>query len=128
MPKLREPVPSALTDLPRWIEAAEDFALVTAALHKGEAATVDGAWNSSAALVAATADVAGDKVAEARKRLAAALDSGKELIGRAHERAVDHAKAAGKVARENPYQTLIITFGVGAVIGFLATRSTRNGD
>jgi ElaB/YqjD/DUF883 family membrane-anchored ribosome-binding protein len=31
------------------------------------------------ALVAATADVAGDKVAEARRRLAGALESGKEL-------------------------------------------------
>ena len=37
------------------------------------------------ALMAATADVAGDKVSEARKRLAAALDSGKELYGRAKE-------------------------------------------
>jgi ElaB/YqjD/DUF883 family membrane-anchored ribosome-binding protein len=81
------------------------------------------------ALVAATGDVAGDKVAEARKRLSAALDSGKELIGRVRERAVDHAKAADRVVRENPYQALLIAFGAGAVIGFLATRRcTRNGD
>jgi ElaB/YqjD/DUF883 family membrane-anchored ribosome-binding protein len=81
------------------------------------------------ALVAATADVAGDKVAEARRRLGAALDSGKELIGRVRERAVDHAQAADQVVRENPYQSLIIAFGVGAVIGVLATRRcTRNGD
>ena len=32
------------------------------------------------ALMAATADVAGEKVGEARKRLAAALDSGKEIV------------------------------------------------
>jgi ElaB/YqjD/DUF883 family membrane-anchored ribosome-binding protein len=34
------------------------------------------------ALMAATADVAGEKVAEARKRLGAALESGKALYGR----------------------------------------------
>ena len=33
------------------------------------------------ALMAATADVAGEKVGEARKRLAAALDRGKEICG-----------------------------------------------
>ena len=81
------------------------------------------------ALVAATANVAGDKVAEARKRLAAALDSGKELIGRARHKAVEHAKAADQVVRDNPYQTVVIAFGVGAVIGYLAARGcSRSGD
>ena len=78
------------------------------------------------ALMAATADVAGDKVAEARKRLAAALESGKELIGRAREKAVERAKAADQVVRENPYQTIAIAFGVGAVIGFLLGRRNRD--
>ena len=77
------------------------------------------------ALMAATADVAGDKVAEARKRLAAALESGKELIGRVREKAVERAKAADQVVRENPYQTIAIAFGVGAVIGFLLARRDR---
>jgi ElaB/YqjD/DUF883 family membrane-anchored ribosome-binding protein len=74
------------------------------------------------ALVAATADVAGDKIAEARKRVAAALDSGKELLGRVREKAVEHAKAADEVIRDNPYQTVAIAFGVGALIGYLASR------
>jgi len=81
------------------------------------------------ALMAATADVAGDKVAEARKRLAAALESGKELIGRVREKAVERAKAADQVVRENPYQTMAIAFGVGALIGYLvARRCSRNCD
>lgn len=81
------------------------------------------------ALVAATADVAGDKVAEARQRLAAALDTGKELIGRVRQKAVEHAKAADEVIRENPYQTVAIAFGLGAVIGYLAfRRCSRDGD
>ena len=77
------------------------------------------------ALMAATADVAGDRVAEARKRLAAALESGKELIGRVREKAVERTKAADQVVRENPYQTIVIALGVGAVIGFLLARRGR---
>ena len=81
------------------------------------------------ALMAATADVAGDKVAEARKRLAAALESGKELIGRVREKAVERAKAADQVVRENPYQPMAIAFGAGALIGYLvARRCSRNCD
>ncbi len=80
------------------------------------------------ALVAATADVAGDKVVEARKRLAAALASGKELIGKVREKAVEHAKAADEVIRENPYQTVAIAFGVGALIGYLASRRRSRSD
>jgi len=74
------------------------------------------------ALIAATAEVAGDKVAEARKRLSAALESGKELVGRVREKAAERAQAADQVVRENPYQTLAIAFGVGALIGFLLAR------
>ena len=54
MPTLRESLPNALRDLPGWVEAGEDFARITTALQKGHAATIDGAWNSSAALAAAT--------------------------------------------------------------------------
>jgi ElaB/YqjD/DUF883 family membrane-anchored ribosome-binding protein len=79
----------------------------------------------ASALMAATADVAGDRVAEARKRLAAALESGKELIGRVREKAVERTKAADQVVRENPYQTIVIALGVGAVIGFLLARRGR---
>jgi ElaB/YqjD/DUF883 family membrane-anchored ribosome-binding protein len=74
------------------------------------------------ALIAATADVAGDQVAEARQRLAAALESGKEIYGRARERAVDSAQAADKAVRENPYQIIGIAFGIGVILGFLASR------
>lgn len=78
------------------------------------------------ALMAATADVAGEKVAEARKRLAAALDSGKQIFGRVREKTVEGAKAADQLVRENPYQTLVIAFGVGAVIGYLLGRRNRD--
>jgi ElaB/YqjD/DUF883 family membrane-anchored ribosome-binding protein len=74
------------------------------------------------ALVSATAEVAGEKVVAARQRLAAALDSGKELYGRAREKAVEGAQAADRAVRENPYKTMGIAFGVGALIGFLFAR------
>jgi ElaB/YqjD/DUF883 family membrane-anchored ribosome-binding protein len=57
------------------------------------------------ALMAATADVAGEKVGEARKRLAAALDSAREIAGRVRDKAVEGAKAATAV-HEHPYQAI----------------------
>jgi ElaB/YqjD/DUF883 family membrane-anchored ribosome-binding protein len=78
------------------------------------------------ALMAATADVAREKVSEACKRLAAALDSGKNIVGRVKEKAVEGAKAADQMVRESPYQTIAIAFGVGAVIGFLLARRNRD--
>src|SRR5262245_25949234 len=45
---------SELRELPRLIEAADGFAPVLEALGEGRAATIDGAWNSSSSLVAAT--------------------------------------------------------------------------
>lgn len=80
------------------------------------------------ALMAATADVAGEKVGEARKRLAAALESGKQIYGRVREKAVEGAKAADQTLRENPYQAIAIALGVGALIGYLAARRSSRND
>ena len=76
----------------------------------------------ASALMAATADVAGEKVKEARNRLAAALERGKEIYGCVREKAVDGAKAADQAVRENPYQAIAVGVGVGAVIGYLIAR------
>ena len=80
------------------------------------------------ALMAATADVAGDKVGEARKRLAAALESGKEMYGRVKEKAVEGAKAVDERVHEHPYQTMGIAFGVGVLLGILVTRRCSRSD
>jgi len=81
------------------------------------------------ALMAATADVAGEKVGEARKRLAAALESAKEIAGNVRDKAVAGAKVADQTVRENPYQAIAIGVGVGAIIGYLvARRCTRKCD
>ena len=74
------------------------------------------------ALMAATADVAGEKVGEARKRLADALENGKEIYGRVRDQALDGPKATDQAVREHPYPVTGIAFGVGALIGYLASR------
>jgi ElaB/YqjD/DUF883 family membrane-anchored ribosome-binding protein len=74
------------------------------------------------ALMAATADVAGEKVGEARKRLAAALERAKEIAGRVRDKAVQAAKATDEAVHEHPYQAMAIALGVGALIGFLVAR------
>jgi ElaB/YqjD/DUF883 family membrane-anchored ribosome-binding protein len=81
------------------------------------------------ALMAATADVAGEKVSEARKRLAAALERGKEIAGNVRDKAVEGAKVVDQKVRDNPYQAIAIGVGVGVLIGyFAARRCSRNGD
>jgi ElaB/YqjD/DUF883 family membrane-anchored ribosome-binding protein len=81
------------------------------------------------ALMSATADVAGEKVGEARKRLGIALDRAKELAGRVRDKAVEGAKAADEAVHEHPYQAIAIGVGVGAIIGFLLARQcSRNRD
>jgi len=81
------------------------------------------------ALMAATADVAGEKVGEARKRLAAALERGKEIYGAVRDKAVEGAKAADEAVHEHPYQAIAIGVGVGALLGyFVARRCSRSCD
>ena len=81
------------------------------------------------ALMTATADVAGEKVSDARKRLAAALESGKEIYGRVKAKAVEGAKAADEAVHEHPYQAIAVGVGVGVLLGYLiARRCSRSCD
>jgi ElaB/YqjD/DUF883 family membrane-anchored ribosome-binding protein len=80
-------------------------------------------------LMAATADVGEERVIEARNRLAAALERGKEIYGRARDKAVEGAKAADAAVHKHPYQAIGIAFGVGALVGYLIShRRSRNSD
>lgn len=75
------------------------------------------------ALLAATADVAGEKVAEARKRLAEALEHRKDFYAIARDKALDGSRAADEIVRDNLYQVLGFGVGAGILVGFLlATR------
>ena len=74
------------------------------------------------ALMTATADVAGEKVVEARQRLAAALERGKAMYGRVREKAVEGARVTDEAVHEHPYQAIAIGVGVGALVGYLIAR------
>lgn len=112
------------------------------------------------ALLEATADVTGQKVERARKRLevafergkangedlidesvdisaenvqklrdifAGTLNHGKEIYDKVQDDVVSRAKAADHAVRKNPYITLGIALGVGAIAGFvLSCRHARN--
>jgi len=81
--------------------------------------------DSARDLMTATADMAGDKAGETRKRLARALESSKKLYDRVHDRAVAGVRSAGRAVHEHPYPVIGLALGLGAVIGYLLTR--RNG-
>ena len=73
-------------------------------------------------LIAATAEAAGETSVEVRKQLDAVVDRGREYYYRVCETAVDGARAADGVVHEQPYKSLAIALGVGALLGFLLAR------
>jgi ElaB/YqjD/DUF883 family membrane-anchored ribosome-binding protein len=74
------------------------------------------------ALLAATAHVAEEKVVEARNRLTAAIETGREAWNTVQEKTVAGAKATDQAIRENPYKALGIALGVGAFVGYVLGR------
>jgi ElaB/YqjD/DUF883 family membrane-anchored ribosome-binding protein len=74
------------------------------------------------ALMAATAGVAEEKVDEARKRLAAALERGAEIYGFVRDKEIEGVKAANGAMHEHPYEAIAIGVAVGAFIGCLLAR------
>ncbi len=75
-------------------------------------------------LIAATADMAGDQIGEARQRLASMFGRGKDVYDLMLERALEGGKAADIAVHKHLYQTVAIGVGIGVVMGFfLATRN-----
>lgn len=74
------------------------------------------------ALLAATTDAAGEKIAEARQRLAVALERAREIADDVRAKAVQGARAADRAVHEHPYQAVAIGVGVGALAGYLLGR------
>ena len=70
-------------------------------------------------LLAATAEVAGAKVTEARRRLAEALDRSKGLYAAARSRALEGSHAADDMVRTHLYPTIALGTGAGFLVGFL---------
>lgn len=78
------------------------------------------------ALLDATAEVGGEKVARARQRLAVVLEKARESCDHLREKTIEGARAADKTVREHPYAAIGMALGLGALAGFLLSR--RNGD
>ena len=90
---------------------------------------VDGLADDARAFLAATAEVAGEKVAEARQRLNKALERCSEMCGNLRDQAVGAAQAADEAVHEKPYHAMGIALGAGVLIGLLIARrcSRSNG-
>ena len=73
-------------------------------------------------MLKATAGDMSDKAREMRARLNVSLASAKEACGRLEEKAAAGVKAADKVIRDHPYESMGIAFGIGLLIGVLVTR------
>jgi len=73
-------------------------------------------------LVKATAGDMSEKAKEARSRLREALEKAKITCHSLEEKTVATAKAADKVIRDHPYESLGVAFGVGLLIGVLIGR------
>jgi len=75
-------------------------------------------------LLAATADMAGEQIGEARKRLASMLGRSREICDHLRDKAFQSTKAADCAVHRNLYQTIAFGVGAGVVLGFLL--ATRN--
>ena len=73
-------------------------------------------------LMKATAGQAGEKVAQARSRLSAAIESAKATCQRLEEKTVAAAKATDRTIRAHPYESIGIAFGLGLLVGVLVAR------
>lgn len=78
------------------------------------------------ALLDSTTAATEDTVVEARNRLKSALAAAGETYNRAKAKAVQGAQATDKAIRENPYQAIAIAFGIGALLGYLLSRRSRD--
>ena len=63
-----------------------------------------------------------NKTSELQAKLEDAIEEAKAVCKRLDEKIVEAAKVTDKAIREHPYQAIGIGFGVGLLIGVLATR------
>jgi len=87
--------------------------------------SVETVSDDARALIATTAEVAEEKVTEARNCLASAMDASRDTCVAVQKKAIAGAKATDKAIRKNPYQAMGIALGVGALVGFLISRRDK---
>ena len=78
-------------------------------------------------LVAATKDIAGEQVQEARKRANLALDRAKEICGEYCDNAVDGTTAVNEMVHNKAYVAIAIGLGAGVILGYFIARGYKCG-
>ena len=73
-------------------------------------------------LLKSGAEEVGGKAAELRARLQTSLDKAKDTCRKLEGHALEGAKAADRVIRGHPYESIGIAFGVGVLLGVLINR------
>jgi ElaB/YqjD/DUF883 family membrane-anchored ribosome-binding protein len=97
--------------------------------RKRLAAALERGKSEGEALMGSSADLVEETVGELHKVLSAALDHGMEMYGDLRDKALDKAKAADEIVRENPYRAIGIALGVGALVGYFTSfRHCRKED
>ena len=69
-------------------------------------------------LMSATTDMVGEKVREARNGFTTALHGGEKVFGLVKEKAVENVIGTDATLRKHPYETIAITLGIGALVGY----------
>jgi ElaB/YqjD/DUF883 family membrane-anchored ribosome-binding protein len=84
--------------------------------------SISNAMNDAQALLAATADATQENVIRARRALSDTLKSAKETCASLGRKTFRSVRSVNEMARTNFYEAAGITFGIGALIGFLVGR------
>lgn len=74
------------------------------------------------ALMAATADISGEKVEEARKRLSSALEHVQELCRVGCNKGVEGGHAINQELHQHSLRYLAVVVGIGALLGYAIAR------
>jgi len=77
-------------------------------------------------LLEKTTSELGEESRNLRARLQAAIDRAKAVYEQLEEKTVAAAKATDKAVHDHPYHAMGLAFGVGLLIGVLATRGRRD--
>ncbi len=73
-------------------------------------------------LLAAVADVSGEKAETLRRRLAESLETARETCRKLEGKTKESLQAADVVIRDHPYQSIGIALALGVVVGAVIAR------
>ncbi len=86
---------------------------------------IDRLAQDAGALAAATKNVAGDQVQEARERVDLALEHVRKFYDQVCDKALDGTTAVNEIVHTKSYQAIAIGIGFGAILGYLLARNCK---